>query len=70
MYDIPVRGTAPTPPSRSQFVDSATFVVPGDARAFPAGVSTHGKWKESYDIPWVYMVPPNLGSFPGITGLA
>lgn len=70
MYDLPVKGISSHVPNGSLFADSVSFLVPGDARAFPAGVSTYGKWKGDYDIPWVYMVPPNLGPFPGITGLA
>jgi len=69
MYDLPVRGKPASTAGGSQFADSVGFVVPPDARAFLAGVATYGKW-DATGAPTVYMSPPDIGPYTGITGVS
>lgn len=70
MYDLPVKGASSNVPTGSRFANAVTFEVPEDARAFPAIVSTLGKWRCCFaDAPWVTMSPPAIGPYTDITGL-
>jgi len=70
MYDLPVKGASSNVPTGSRFANAVTFDVPEDARAFPAIVSTLGKWRCCFaDAPWVTMSPPTIGPYTDITGL-
>jgi len=69
MYDLPIRGKTASTTGGSEFADSVDFLVPPDARGFLAGVETYGKW-DTAGAPTVYMSPPDIGPYTGITGIS